>query len=627
MVFPTLYLLLCQRIFNEAFRENYELGLPLLTVALAFTMATLAQRGNGRRMQQNQLLDGVIVAALSILIVAAVWYRPTAQYPYLWHGFGGAVALTCLAVALIFVIQLVFMNQGCEFAYRLSRGSSVLVLVVLCAMYLPMLLQPPWGITNAGDATHQVLEEISGPLVGHFPGINAVSTYTTLLGIPLTILRLIPMSASFQMVAVMIWTNFLVILVPLGMTFIARRLLNVRQTVLAAVCVVPIVGVTGHWGAAASNFESLSMVPGRTLMPVLLGGVAVYLYGHHISLQYFAIGAVAVLTAFNNVEFGAPAAASATVLVLCSAVFQGSVKAKIASFLSGLFVALSALIVLSLAVRGRYDVWFRIGSYAGKPYSPAEEFPLWSTHNLIIAICAMAVIVGVKGLKNSRGAASSAAIFFGLWGLFAFPYCSYRCVAGMYMSTQVYLIPAAMAGISIVAVFKSEISEVNLKIKDLARISFPFVMLGSLAVASVVQAPSPIDEWSRVFNRVRTSGWQSNELRPMPDQWNTQQIDWLRPEDVRVAAEAIGPGTLGYFGYMGNSVELATGINNLTRINSAEVLQIKGTRKLEELACREVDESQPDYIIVVGISFPCSGYIQDQVGELPETVQIMKKSG
>jgi len=157
--------------------------------------------------------------------------------------------------------------------------------------------------------------------------------------------------------------------------------------------------------------------------------------------------------------------------------------------------------------------------------------------------------------------------------------------------------------------------------------SLPFVMLGSLAVASVVQAPSPIDEWSRVFNRVRTSGWQTDGTRPMPDQWTTQQIDWLRPEDVRVAAEAIGPGSLGYFGYMGNSVELATGINNLTRINSAEVLQIKGTRKLEELACREVDESQPDYIIVEGISFPCSGYIQDQVGGLPETVQIMKRNG
>lgn len=626
MVFPTLYLLLCQRIFNEAFRENYELGLPLLTVALALIMATLAQRGSGRRMQQNQLLDGVIVA-VSILIVVAVWYRPTAQYPYLWHGFGGAVALTCLAIASIFVIRLVFMNQGREFTFRLSRGSAVLVSVVLCAMYLPMLLQPPWGITNAGDATHQVLEEISGPLVGHFPGINAVSTYTTLLGTPLTIFRLVPLSASIQMATVIIWTNILVILVPLGMAFIARRLFNVSQLLFGAVFVVPIVGVSGNWGAAASNFESLSMVPGRTLMPILLGGLLVYLNEHRVGSQYFAIGVVAVLTAFNNVEFGAPAALSATAFVACSASMQGNAKTKFASFVSGMLAAVSTLVVFSLLVRGKYDVWFRIGSYAGKPYSPAEEFPLWSTHNLIIAVCAMAVIVGVKGLKNSRGAASSSAIFFGLWGLLAFPYCSYRCVAGMYMSTQVYFIPAVMAGISIFALFKSEIAEVNLKIKDLARMSLPFVMLGSLAVASVVQAPSPIDEWSRAFNRVRTSGWQSDELRPMPDQWTTQQIDWLRPEDVRVAAEAIGPGSLGSFGYMGNSVELATGINNLTRINSAEVLQIKGTRKLEELACREVDESQPDYIIVVGIGFPCSGYVQDQVGGLPETVQIMKKNG
>ena len=578
-------------------------------------------------MQDKQLRDGLSVAVVSVFIIVAVWYRPTAQYPYLWHGFGGAVALTCLAIASLFLIRLVFVNRGRELTYQLSQRAVRLVSVALCAIYLPMLIQPPWGITNAGDATHQVLEEISGPLVGHFPGISAVSTYTTLLGIPLTILRLIPISASFQMAMVMIWTNILVILVPLVMTFIARRLLNVRHVVVAAVYVLPLVGVSGYWGAAASNFESLSMVPGRTLMPVLLGGVLVYLNGYRIGMQYFAIGAVAVLTAFNNVEFGAPAAASATVLVLCSALFQGNVKAKFASFLSGLLVALSALVVLSLAVRGRYDVWFRIGSYAGKPYSPAEAFPIWSTHNLILAVCAVAVVVGVTGLKKSWGVASSAATFFGLWGLLAFPYCSYRCVAGMYMSTQVYLVPSVMAGISIVALFRNEMSQAKLEIKDLARISLPFVVLGSLAVASVIQAPSPIDEWSRVFNRVRTSGWQADELRPMPDQWTTKQIDWLRTEEVRLAAEAIGPGTLGYFGYMGNSVELATGINNLTRINSAEVLQIKGTRKLEELACREVDESRPDFIIVVGIGFPCSGYIQDQVGGLPSTVQIMKKNG
>jgi len=627
LVLPTLYLSFCQQIFTEASREKYEFGLPLFTVSLALILSLVVNRGDSRPVQQNRRTNDAMIAVVSFLIVVFVCYRPTAQYPYLWHGFGGAVALTCVAIAAVFFIRLVFLNRGREVTFQLSRGTALLVSLVLCIMYLPLFLQPPWGITNAGDATHQVLEEISGPLVGHFPGINAVSTYTTLLGIPLTIFRLIPLSASIQMATVMMWTNILVILVPLGMTFIARRLLNVRQPLLAAVLVLPIVGVTGNWGAAASNFESLSMVPGRTLMPVLLGGLLVYLNERRVGLEYFAVGVVAVLTAFNNVEFGAPAALSATAFVACSALMQGNAKTKFVSFVSGLLAAFTALVVFSLSVRGQYDVWFRIGSYAGKPYSPAEEFPLWSTHNLIIAVCALAVVVGVKGLKNSRGAASRAAIFFGLWGLLAFPYCSYRCVAGMYMSTQVYFIPAVMAGISVFALFKSEISDVNLEIEDLARISLPFVMLGSLVVASVVQAPSPIDEWSRVFNRVRTSGWQTDGTRPMPDQWTTQQIDWLRPEDVRVAAEAIGPGSLGYFGYMGNSVELATGINNLTRINSAEVLQIKGTRKLEELACREVDESQPDYIIVEGISFPCSGYIQDQVGGLPETVQIMKRNG
>jgi hypothetical protein len=59
---------------------------------------------------------------------------------------------------------------------------------------------------------------------------------------------------------------------------------------------------------------------------------------------------------------------------------------------------------------------------------------------------------------------------------------------------------------------------------------------------------------------------------------------------------------------MGNSVELATGLNNLTRINSGEVLLIKGTNRLNELACVGVDETRPKFVVVYGIEFICEGY-------------------
>ena len=63
---------------------------------------------------------------------------------------------------------------------------------------------------------------------------------------------------------------------------------------------------------------------------------------------------------------------------------------------------------------------------------------------------------------------------------------------------------------------------------------------------------------------------------------------------------------------MGNSVELATGIDNLTRINSGEVLQIKGTDQIRELACVGVDQKKKEFVIVYGIDFFCRGYQLDE---------------
>jgi hypothetical protein len=76
---------------------------------------------------------------------------------------------------------------------------------------------------------------------------------------------------------------------------------------------------------------------------------------------------------------------------------------------------------------------------------------------------------------------------------------------------------------------------------------------------------------------------------------------------------------------MGNSVQLATGINNLTRINSSEVLQIKGTQKLRELACREVDDVQPEYVLLVGMEFPCQGYEVVQFDNIAPSVQVLRR--
>ena len=135
-----------------------------------------------------------------------------------------------------------------------------------------------------------------------------------------------------------------------------------------------------------------------------------------------------------------------------------------------------------------------------------------------------------------------------------------------------------------------------------------YLFITVFAVTTVLQAPNPVDEWNRVFNKAVSERWASEALRGPADKWGVDAIDGIRPPDIAEFAQRLESEDIGYFGYMGNSVELALGLNNLTRINSGEVLLIKGTNRLQELACVGVNEEKPKFVVVYGIEFTCEGY-------------------
>jgi hypothetical protein len=236
-------------------------------------------------------------------------------------------------------------------------------------------------------------------------------------------------------------------------------------------------------------------------------------------------------------------------------------------------------------------------------------------HNVLLALFGSAIASGIIRLRNINLGnktdglvAAVCALYFGIWGFASFPYCSYRCVDGLYMSTQVYLIPSIMCGAAL-CVLQLPKPEVLRNESLWKRMSYtPYFFFASFALVSVLQAPNPMDEWNRVLNRAGNEQWASDPLRGPADQWNIEEIDWIRPIEISDLARKVNSNDIGYFGYMGNSVELATGLNNLTRINSGEVLLIKGTNRLNELACVGVDETRPKFVVVYGIEFICEGY-------------------
>jgi hypothetical protein len=383
--------------------------------------------------------------------------------------------------------------------------------------------------------------------------------------------------------------------------------------------VVPILMVSGSWSAASSNTESLSMIPGRTLLPIVLGFFlvrAVRLDDWKGNMRGAAfLGILGVIVAMNNIEFGVPALGAMVVVSLILALqLQGAVR-FVCYLVTGAAAGFLLYVGYSLSIDGPYDLDFRIGSYAGKPYSPAELFPILSLHNVLLALFGSAIASGIVRLRNINLGnktdglvAAVCALYFGIWGFASFPYCSYRCVDGLYMSTQVYLIPSIMCGAAL-CVLQLPKLEVLRNESLWKRMSYtPYFFFASFALVSVLQAPNPMDEWNRVLNRAGNEQWASDPLRGPADQWNIEEIDWIRPIEISDLARKVNSNDIGYFGYMGNSVELATGLNNLTRINSGEVLLIKGTNRLNELACVGVDETRPKFVVVYGIEFICEGY-------------------
>ena len=250
-------------------RETIELLVPLIFMLVACLVGSFIPFENWNLQQRTQTFVGI---SSLIVIASELQIMGHGRFPYLWQGFGLQIVLLAAVITLAMLLRIPSLNF--EFAndhVKLKRVISVTGLSTIVALYVPSFIQPAWGIINMGDATHQVLEEISGPLVGNFPGVNAVSTYTTLLGIPLVPIRWFNLDNQIKMSIVLIWVNLLVIATPVFMVLIVRTLSRSKSWLLSTLVVIPTLMVSGDWAAASTNAESLSIIPGRTLLPIVLG--------------------------------------------------------------------------------------------------------------------------------------------------------------------------------------------------------------------------------------------------------------------------------------------------------------------------------------------------------------------
>jgi len=212
----------------------------------------------------------------------------------------------------------------------------------------------------------------------------------------------------------------------------------------------------------------------------------------------------------------------------------------------------------------------------------------------------------IESLKQCRGIL---AITTGLWML--------ALLAKYLLFGHPVALPPLFPGSFIIAgllIGEIQITPLSRETLTNRMLALPLVFLAALPVGALWHAPDPRDELRRISgNYVGRTDWSRVPGRPS-DGWTQEALSSAYGDfigETERVAQNIDPNndSIGYFGIFGHTVELLTGVNNVLGIPAPESLRFGVSQ--EKLACIPVDQKQPEYVLVFGSDFPCTGYLRD----------------
>ena len=622
-------------VFRDLLPASYQeacefLVAPILVIALAVKELRFPKRQEREPVRHvSTSILGILSVGCAILITLSIasiqpWSRISrlATYDYLWDGFGIRIAIVMLAVAAVFLFVTSIRTR---FDYertisKVKKYADAIFLPISLILYLPSLIQPSNGIINLGDASYIVLEETVGPLVGKFPGLNFLNLYTSVLGLPLLVFDAFDLSPKLIMDFVIIYMNVLTVLVPVILVLIIRSFMRRVPLGVIVLSTLAILQVSGRWGSASAMSESWSRIPGRTLLPLLvfliLNSLSTERYVNQWRMRTLLLGCVSMLALLNNLEFGAPAFL-ASFIVLCL-IATGHRVNSIFHAILGACICLVGYTMLAVISLSDIDLRYRFAIFASKGFNTAHfKLPVISSLNLCLALLFASAGLGIKTLLRPEATTDSSiekwkagvtASFFGLWGLFSFSYFASGST-GASQLIFIFVIPVC-ASVLVLCRDHLRISGMPTRSNSIRNLtlSIPFVLLMSVPFAALLQAPPVKDEIKRVLGRADVPGWSSVSGRAKADVWSSTQLDFFYADELVEVVTDLGlTSNVGYFGYLGNSVEIATGITNLTGAASLEVAVSDG---MKELVCSPIYRSEKKYVISMMTTSLCPGLLK-----------------
>jgi hypothetical protein len=609
-------------------------GLSVLVewVGLLLVAAIIVITGRYSTQKGNLGAIALSVATLLYLIVSSWQLADLGQWSMYWSGFGIEISVAAIiaATTLILVVPKIDSLRSFIFFRLLRQGTRAAGWPLGFAAVLwmtPSLLQPMDAWLNIGDASEKVLDEITGPLVGNFPGVNQASGYSSLLGIPLLPLAAFRGYGEGKFTLLVLYVNILIIAVPLLIALILRRSFQRLPLLLAVIIGLVSVTISGspvgndasRFNLNSSLFRELSFLS-RGLLPLVVGYLVVITFDRArvSSIRLVFLAVVSALAIINNPEFGIASAIAALAAALFWRLGTGNRDSNFYLIVPIIFVTVVCFLVPGIAVGGDW-INRRLGAFASLAAGEGATLSSGSMRDTpamgLLVVCYSLSITAVAvalneirrgGFEKSRSAVLIC-LYFGAWVLLSAPYFLNAGGVGQFLMIPFSILSVALLRLVVFSGDKEKLEGQFSSLPSLSGVrqrlsALPIVFLFSLSVVTVLSAPNGVKEWQRIQMPVSDLKWV--------DEWSTRRLDYLTIDGVKALANTTGDSSqVGWWFQHGNAIELLTGIENLFGTSGFEGALKSRTSK--DLACEPVIKSQLRFIIThsryVSVLASCDG--------------------
>jgi hypothetical protein len=602
---------------NANSRESFEqlATVAPLTIVIASLFLNLKFDSHPRLPSLLDFLIGIVVIAEILAFVAV--RRPFGAIPNGWSGFGRGYAIALVVWLVIILLTPLLKSKQIYSPWIDSIAKRALgsVCFLIAVMYVPSLIQSPIGFTNFGDTTYFVLEESLAQSAGYIPYVNYTPIYTSLLGWPIALAKIVGLHSGQLLWLTVFLINAIILWAVVKSASILKKVMPNVHYGFIYLCILSILLISGSNSGEYALTSGLAYIPARLFFPIamfhFLQMTINEIDGKKSSIQ------LGIVIAFGLIEPpGISLIAGAVALFVLLVLSRGSIeiKKKLFYVVMSITGSVSAYLLAIASFFGRSDLTrylFMIKAVAKSENSKNYQtsMPIFGFHVVVLSCLVASTFVGLHVLLNtlrknkddiseSMVSGPLCAAFFGLLGLIWSLQFSKASVYPFILQFLLFWTMLSMWGfISLIHKGHWMTYTRSLRLTKTKRDLLAISLLAVLPVLSVAQMPNPINEVRRLVG-IKTSEY---------DRWTESSLkENARGKMIQSLLIKYSDKSIGYFGTLGNSMEVIFGVENYLGITSPESLFVNSIGG--RLGCEPLTTNPPEILIVAWTAFPCIGY-------------------